>query len=71
MEFHAAVVAPPNGTLTGDFPRHLAGLRDLFDSASVPPDVIEQAADQLINGVSDAAGLLEHMTQTNPGAKAG
>jgi hypothetical protein len=46
----------------------VADLSILTQSASVPPDVIEQAADQLVNGVSDAAGLLEHMAETNPGA---
>ena len=46
----------------------VADLSILTQSASVPPDVIEEAADQLVNGVSDAAGLLEDMAHTNPGA---
>jgi len=46
----------------------VADLSILTQSASVPPDVIEQAADELVNGVSDAAGLLEDMAKTNPGA---
>jgi hypothetical protein len=37
-------------------------------SASVPPDVIEKAADQLVAGVSEAAGLLGEMAKAHPGA---
>jgi hypothetical protein len=46
----------------------VADLSILTQSASVPPDVIEQAADQLVEGVSDAAGLLGEMATSNPGA---
>ncbi|MCX7010114.1 MAG: hypothetical protein NTY53_23230, partial [Kiritimatiellaeota bacterium] len=37
-------------------------------SASVPPDVIEKTADQLVAGVSEAAGLLGEMSKAHPGA---
>lgn len=40
----------------------------LAQSASVPPEVIEEAANHLVNGVSDAAGLFEEMAATHPGA---
>lgn len=40
----------------------------LTQSASLPPDVIEEAAQQLVAGVSEAAGLMEEMAATNPGA---
>jgi hypothetical protein len=43
----------------------------LAQSASVPPQVIEEAADQLFNGVSEAAGLLAEMAKTHPGALLG
>ena|ERR1700680_1344135 len=49
----------------------LAGAADLSlltQSASVPPDIIAEAADQLVNGVNDAAGLLRDVATTNPGA---
>lgn len=40
----------------------------LAQSASVPPDIIEQAASQLVEGVSEAAGLIAEMAQAHPGA---
>jgi len=40
----------------------------LGHSASIPPDVIEEAANQLVSGVSEAAGLMEGMAKTHPGA---
>ncbi len=55
---------PMSGWLTGS----AADLSILTQSASVPPDVIEQAADQLVSGVTDAAGLLQDIAQSNPGA---
>jgi hypothetical protein len=39
----------------------------LTQSASVPPDVIEEAANQLVSGVSEAAGLLAEATKSHPG----
>jgi hypothetical protein len=53
---------------SGWIPASVPDISILAQSASVPPDVIEQAADQLVNGVNDAAGLLEDMAKTNPSA---
>ncbi|MSR58067.1 MAG: hypothetical protein EXS05_10375 [Planctomycetaceae bacterium] len=61
---NVAVRFPESGWVHG-------GINDLsifVQSASVPPDVIEAAAQQLVSGVSEAAGLLEHIAQTHPGA---
>src|ERR1700683_2145096 len=55
---------PASGWILGS----AADLSILTQSASVPPEVITQAAEQLVSGVSDAAGLLEDMAKTNPGA---
>ena len=55
---------PHSGWILGS----VADLSILTQSASVPPDVIEEAANQLVSGVSEAAGLLEDMAKTNPGA---
>ena len=49
----------------------LGGVSDLsilVQYASVPPEVIEKAADQLVTGVSEAAGLLREMLEAHPGA---
>jgi hypothetical protein len=46
----------------------ITDLSILTQSASIPPDVIDQAANQLVNGVSDAAGLLEEIAKAHPGA---
>ena len=49
----------------------LGGVSDLsilVQYASVPPEVIEKAADQLVTGVSEAAGLLKEMLEEHPGA---
>ena len=49
----------------------LGGVSDLsilVQYASVPPEVIEEAADQLVTGVSEAAGLLREMLEEHPGA---
>lgn len=40
----------------------------LVQSATVPPEVIYDAANQLVEGVSDAAGRLDEIATTNPGA---
>lgn len=45
-----------------------ADLSILAQSASVPPDVIEEAANQLVSGVSEAAGLMQEMAKTHSGA---
>lgn len=55
---------PRSGWIRGT----VADLSILTQSATVPPEVIEEAADHLVNGVSDAAGLLEEMAKTHPGA---
>ena len=46
----------------------VSNLSILVQSASVPPEVIEKAADQLVTGVSEAAGLLREMLEEHPGA---
>jgi hypothetical protein len=48
---------PQNGWLKGT----IGDLSILTQSASVPPTVIEAAADQLVTGVSEAAALIEEM----------
>ena len=55
---------PRSGWIAGT----ISNLSVITQSATVPPDVIEQAADQLVSGVSEAAGLLEEMAQAHPGA---
>lgn len=55
---------PREGWLTGS----VSDLSVLIQSASVPPSVIEQAANFLVNGVSEAAGLLDEMSQEHSGA---
>ena len=55
---------PGTGWLLGN----ISDLSILVQSASVPPDVIDQAADQLINGVSETAGILHDIAQTHPAA---
>ncbi len=39
-----------------------------MQSASVPPDVIDHAADELVAGVSEAAGLLAGLASSHPAA---
>jgi hypothetical protein len=55
---------PTSGWLKGG----IVELSTLAQSASIPPDLIEQAADQLVEGVSEAAGLLGEITHAHPGA---
>lgn len=57
---------PHSGWLRGS----VSDLALLVQSASVPPDVIEEAADHLVTGVSEAAGLMAEMAQSHPGAMA-
>ena len=40
----------------------------LVQSASIPPEVVEEAANLLINGVIEAAGVLEQIGKQHPGA---
>ena len=46
----------------------VSDLSILVQYASVPPEVIEKAADQLVAGVSETAGLLKEMLEGHPGA---
>jgi len=55
---------PRSGWLNGS----ISDLSILTQSASVPPEVIKQAVDELVNGVSEAAGLLGDIAQNHPGA---
>ena len=55
---------PQSGWILGG----VADLSILTQSASVPPDVIDEAANQLVSGVSEAAGLLGDMAKAHPGA---
>ena len=55
---------PDSGWLTGG----VSELSLLTQSATVPPAIIEQAANQLVEGVSEAAGLLGEAAQSHPGA---
>lgn len=53
---------------SGWIPGSVSDLSILVQSASVPPAVIEEAADHLVSGVSEAAGLLGEMAKGHPGA---
>ena len=55
---------PRSGWILGS----VSNLSILVQYASVPPEVIEKAADQLVTGVSEAAGLLKEMLEEHPGA---
>jgi hypothetical protein len=55
---------PDSGWLAGG----VADLSVLAQSATLPPDIIEQAANQLVEGVSEAAGLLGEIAQAHPGS---
>jgi hypothetical protein len=55
---------PQSGWLTGS----IANLSLLAQSASVPPDIIDKAADQLVDGVSEASGLVGEVAHAHPGA---
>ncbi len=55
---------PQSGWVKGS----ILDLSIFTQSASVPPDVIEQAADQLVAGVTEAAGLLVELGKAHPGA---
>jgi hypothetical protein len=73
-DFEMAVYTGSSPSLARRWPHSgwiLGAVTDLSiitQSASVPPDVIESAADQLVDGVSEAAALLEEMAQAHPGA---
>jgi len=55
---------PQNGWVCGN----VIDLSILIQSASVPPAVVEEAANKLVDGVSEAAALLTDMTIAHPGA---
>jgi hypothetical protein len=55
---------PKTGWVLGS----VSDLSILVQSASVPPEVIDIAADQLVNGVSEAAGLLGEIAPPGSGA---
>jgi len=55
---------PQSGWIAGG----ATDLSILAQSATVPPDIIEQAADRLVEGVSEAAGLIGEMAQAHPGS---
>lgn len=59
-----AVRWPGSGWMVGG----VADLSILTQSASVPPDVIDVAATNLVNGVSEAAGILNQIANTNGSA---
>lgn len=53
---------------TGWIRGNVSNLSIFAQSASIPPDVIDQAANQLVNGVSEAAGILEEIAKTHSGS---
>jgi hypothetical protein len=55
---------PRNGWIRGT----AVNLSILIQSASVPPAVVEEAANKLVEGVSEAASLLPDMAIAHPGA---
>ena len=55
---------PQNGWVNGN----VIDLSMLIQSATVPPAVVEEAANKLVEGVSEAAALLEDMAIAHPGA---
>jgi hypothetical protein len=55
---------PNSGWIIGS----VSDLSILVQSASIPPDIIDEAVNQLVDGVQSAAGLLNEMAQQHPGA---
>ena len=55
---------PQSGWVSGN----VTDLSMLIQSATVPPAVIEEAANKLVEGVSEAAALLKDMAVAHPGA---
>ena len=55
---------PTSGWITGS----VSDLSILTQSATVPPEVVDRAANVLIEGVSDAAGLLADIATVHPAA---
>lgn len=54
---------PESGWINGS----VADLSILTQAVSVPPEVIEEAANYLVRGVTEAAGLLAEIASTHPG----
>ncbi|MEO7027840.1 MAG: hypothetical protein ABI147_00360 [Acidobacteriaceae bacterium] len=52
----------------GWIPGNVRDLSVLIQAASVPPQVIEDAANHLVEGVSEAAAILQELNLSNPGA---
>lgn len=55
---------PQSGWVQGN----ITDLSILIQSASVPPAVVEEAANKLVDGVNEAAALLQDMAVNHPGA---
>ena len=55
---------PSSGWIHGN----IVYLSILAQSASIPPNIIDKAANQLVSGVSEAAGLLADIAASHPGA---
>ena len=55
---------PRSGWIHGN----IFDLSILSQSASVPPEIIDEAANELVAGVSEAAGMLKEMSVAHPGA---
>lgn len=55
---------PRDRWITGN----IADLSILTQAAAVPPEVIDRAADELIDGIRAAAGLFAEVSASNPGA---
>ncbi|MDM8553472.1 hypothetical protein QUF75_01940 [Desulfococcaceae bacterium HSG7] len=53
---------------SGWIPGNVADLSILVQLSSVPPDIIDEAADYLVSGVSETAGLLGEMAHNYAGA---
>jgi hypothetical protein len=58
------VRSPHTGWISGS----ISDLSILAQSASIPPEIIDQAANQLVSGVSEAAGLLGEMAGAHAAA---
>lgn len=55
---------PHSGWIIGS----VSDLSVLVQLASIPPEIIDEAVDQLVDGVQGAAGLLNEMAEQYPGA---
>jgi hypothetical protein len=55
---------PQSGWMIGT----ISELSILIQSASVPPEIIDEATDQLVSGVKEASGLLNGLLTSHPGS---